>query len=35
VEELGMVNGWMQGMESHKYYLPDFERGDSPFEEDG
>ncbi|MGD9143760.1 MAG: radical SAM protein, partial [Dehalococcoidia bacterium] len=35
VEELGMVNGWMQGMESHEYYLPDFERGDGPFEEDG
>lgn len=31
VEELGMVNGWMQGMESNKYYLPDFEREDDPF----
>ena len=31
VDELGMVNGWMQGMESHQYYLPDFQRDDNPF----
>ncbi len=32
VEELGMVNGWMQGVESPGYYLPDFQRDDNPFQ---
>lgn len=31
MDELGMANGWMQGMESHQYYLPDFQRDDTPF----
>jgi putative pyruvate formate lyase activating enzyme len=31
LDELGMVNGWVQGMESHQYYLPDFQRDDNPF----
>ena len=31
VDELGMVNGWIQGMESHQYYLPDFQRDGTPF----
>ena len=32
VEELGMINGWMQGMESPGFYLPDFERDNNPFQ---
>jgi putative pyruvate formate lyase activating enzyme len=32
VERLGMENGWLQGMESAKYYLPDFST-DEPFSE--
>jgi putative pyruvate formate lyase activating enzyme len=31
VEELGIVNGWIQGMESPDNYLPDFQRENSPF----
>jgi putative pyruvate formate lyase activating enzyme len=31
-EELGLDNGWIQEMESKKYYLPDFSNTDSPFE---
>jgi putative pyruvate formate lyase activating enzyme len=31
VEELGIVNGWMQGMESPGNYLPDFQCEDGPF----
>jgi len=27
VDKLGMENGWLQGMESAKYYLPDFLHG--------
>ncbi|UCC17961.1 MAG: radical SAM protein [Dehalococcoidales bacterium] len=30
--ELGLENGWIQEMESKKYYLPDFSNTDSPFE---
>ena len=30
VERLGIVNGWMQGMESPEHYLPDF-RHKNPF----
>lgn len=33
VERLGMENGWLQGMESHKHYLPDFSK-DGPFAEE-
>jgi putative pyruvate formate lyase activating enzyme len=32
VERLGMENGWLQGVESAKYYLPDF-AADEPFSE--
>ena len=32
VEELGIENGWMQGMESPEHYLPDFTE-DEPFSE--
>lgn len=32
VEELGIENGWMQGMESHEYYRPDFTE-EKPFSE--
>lgn len=32
VERLGMENGWLQGMESPKHYLPDFST-DGPFTE--
>ncbi|MBN1176692.1 MAG: radical SAM protein [Dehalococcoidales bacterium] len=32
VEKLGMENGWLQSMESAKYYLPDF-AADEPFTE--
>jgi putative pyruvate formate lyase activating enzyme len=31
VNELGLENGWIQEMESKKYYLPDFSNTDSPF----
>jgi putative pyruvate formate lyase activating enzyme len=31
VGELGIVNGWMQGMDSPGNYLPDFQREGSPF----
>ena len=31
VEELSIVNGWMQGMESPDNYLPDFRSENSPF----
>ena len=31
VEKLGIVNGWMQGIQSSDDYLPDFQRGDNPF----
>ena len=34
VERLGIVNGWMQGMQSSDNYLPDFQRGDNPFSVD-
>ena len=34
VEKLGIVNGWMQGMQSSDNYLPDFQRGDNPFSVD-
>ncbi len=33
VEKLGMENGWLQGMESAGYYLPDF-AADEPFSEE-
>jgi putative pyruvate formate lyase activating enzyme len=33
VESLGMENGWLQGMESARYYLPDFST-DIPFTEE-
>jgi len=33
-EKLGIVNGWMQGMQSSDNYLPDFQRGDNPFSVD-
>jgi putative pyruvate formate lyase activating enzyme len=32
VEKLGMENGWLQGIESARYYLPDF-ADDEPFSE--
>jgi putative pyruvate formate lyase activating enzyme len=32
VEKLGMENGWLQGIESARYYLPDFAE-DEPFSE--
>jgi len=31
VEKLGIVNGWMQGMDAAESYLPDFVRKDDPF----
>ena len=31
VEELGLVNGWVQEIESHQYFLPDFRRDENPF----
>ena len=31
IDELGMENGWVQGMGASGYYLPDFSRKDSPF----
>ncbi len=31
VERLGIVNGWMQGIQSSNDYLPDFQREDNPF----
>lgn len=31
MEEAGLEEGWTQGMESHRNYLPDFERDDHPF----
>jgi len=34
VERLGIVNGWMQGMQSSDNYLPDFQRRDNPFSVD-
>jgi len=30
--ELGLENGWIQNMESKKYYLPDFSNEDDPFD---
>jgi len=32
MERLGMENGWCQGMESIRYYLPDFVREGHPFD---
>ena len=31
VEELGLENGWIQGMDASKNYLPDFASEDAPF----
>jgi hypothetical protein len=31
VEELGIENGWMQGMDSSRNYRPDFAREAGPF----
>jgi putative pyruvate formate lyase activating enzyme len=31
MELAGLGEGWTQGMASHKYYLPDFDRKDHPF----
>jgi len=33
IDELGMENGWLQGMGSSKRYLPDFKRKAHPFAE--
>ncbi len=35
MEEAGLENGWVQGMESPQNYLPDFEREGHPFEASG
>lgn len=32
VEELGFENGWLQGLPSRDYYLPDFNDKTHPFE---
>jgi putative pyruvate formate lyase activating enzyme len=32
LEEAGLENGWVQDMEAHENYLPDFEREGHPFE---
>jgi len=34
LSDLGMENGWLQGMESSDHYLPDFEREGHPFDTD-
>ena len=34
VERWGIVNGWMQGMQSSNNYLPDFQSEDNPFSVD-
>jgi putative pyruvate formate lyase activating enzyme len=31
LEDLGMVNGWVQEMGASEYYVPDFERKGHPF----
>jgi putative pyruvate formate lyase activating enzyme len=34
VEELGIENGWLQGMDSPRHYRPDFSNEGSPFSEE-
>ncbi len=34
LEKLGLENGWVQEMEAHAYYLPDFKSKGHPFEKD-
>ena len=34
LDELGMENGWLQGMDASRHYLPDFKARGHPFESD-